>query len=63
MAIAWVSAASSTWLPVRLAVGAAADLRVLLDHGEDLIEERSALSNRHTELGGLHPGYQHYIPI
>ena len=43
MAIARVSAASSTWLPVRLAVGAAADLRVLLDHGEDLIEERKRM--------------------
>jgi hypothetical protein len=30
-------------LPVRLAVGAAADLRVLLDHGEDLIEERKRM--------------------
>lgn len=64
MAIARISAASSTWSPVRLAVGGAADLRALLDYGEDLIEERSALSNRaHAELGGLHPGYQHYIPI
>ena len=57
MAIAWISAASSTWSPVRLAVGGAADLRALLDHGEDLIEERSALPNRaHAELGVLHPG-------
>jgi len=43
---------------------AAAYLRALLDYGEDLIEERSPLSNpAHAELGGLHPGYQHYIPI
>jgi transposase len=64
LAIAWISAASSTWSPVRLAVGGAADLRALLDYGEDLIEERSALSNRaNAELGALHPGYQHYIPI
>jgi transposase len=40
LAIAWISAASSTWSPVRLTVGGAADLRALLDHGEDLIEER-----------------------
>jgi transposase len=64
LAIARISAASSTWSTVRLSVGGAADLRALLDYGEDLIEERSALSNRaHAELGGLHPGYQHYIPI
>jgi transposase len=45
LAIARISAASSTWSTVRLAVGGAADLRALLDYGEDLIEERSALSN------------------
>jgi transposase len=63
LAIARVSAASSTWLPVLLAVGAAADLRALLDYREDLIEERSALANRaHAELSGRHPGYQHSVP-
>ena len=63
MAIARITAREQQLPPVRLVVGAAADLRTLLDYREDLIEERSALANRaHAELGGLHPGYQHSIP-
>lgn len=44
--------------PVRFAVGAAADLRALLDYRDDLVVERSALANRaYMDLMGLFPGY------
>jgi transposase len=60
LAIARITAREQQLPPVRLSVGAAADLRALLDYREDLIEERSALANRaHAELGGLQSGYQH----
>ena len=43
-------------------MGEAADLRALLDYREDLITERSELTNRvHADLLGLFPGYQEQI--
>lgn len=64
LAIARITAREQKLPPVRLTVGAAADLRALLDYREDLVRERGALVNRaHAELGGLRPGYQHQIPI
>jgi transposase len=64
LAIARITAREQQLPPVRLTVGAAADLRALLDYREDLVRERGALVNRaHAELGGLRPGYQHQIPI
>lgn len=47
---------------VRFAVGAAADLRSLLDYREDLVRQRTSLANQvHIELHGLFPGYHHQI--
>ena len=64
LAIARITAREQQLPPVRLTVGAAADLRALLDYREDLVRERGALVNRaHAELGGLRPGYQQQIPI
>ena len=64
MAIARITAREQQLPTVRLTVGAAADLRALLDYREDLVRERGALVNRaHAELGGLRPGYQQQIPI
>jgi transposase len=64
LAIARITAREQQLPTVRLTVGAAADLRALLDYREDLVRERGALVNRaHAELGGLRPGYQHQIPI
>jgi transposase len=64
LAIARITAREQQLPTVRLTVGAAADLRALLDYREDLVRERGALVNRaHAELGGLRPGYQQQIPI
>jgi transposase len=64
LAIARITTREQQLPPVRLTVGAAADLRALLDYREDLVRERGALVNRaHAELGGLRPGYQQQIPI
>jgi hypothetical protein len=64
LAIARITAREQQLPPVRLTVGAAADLRALLDYREDLVRERGALVNRaHSELVGLRPGYQQQIPI
>ena len=58
VAIARVTAREPGLPPVRLAVGAAADLRALLDYREQLVEERTRLGNRaHVELASLRPGY------
>ena len=62
VAIARITMRESTLPPVRLAVGEAADLRALLDYREDLVTERSELTNRvHADLLGLFPGYQEQI--
>jgi transposase len=64
LAIARITTREQQLPPVRLTVGAAADLRALLDYREDLVREHGALVNRaHAELGGLRPGYQQQIPI
>jgi transposase len=64
LAIARITAREQQLPTVRLTVGAAADLRALLDYREDLVRERGALVNRaHAELGGLRPGYQQQVPI
>jgi len=64
LAIARITAREQQLQTVRVTVGAAADLRALLDYREDLVRERGALVNRaHAELGGLRPGYQQQIPI
>ena len=64
LAVARITAREQQLPTVRLTVGAAADLRALLDYREDLVRERGALVNRaHAELGGLRPGYQQQIPI
>ena len=56
LAIARITTRERQLPPVRLTVGAAADLRALLDYREDLVRERGALVNRaHAELGGLRP--------
>jgi Transposase len=56
LAIARITTREQQLPPVRLTVGAAADLRALLDYREDLVRERGALVNRaHAELGGCDP--------
>ncbi len=63
VAIARITAREPSLPPVRLAVGAAADLRALADYRAQLVAERTALANRtHAELHGLLPGYQAQIP-
>jgi transposase len=63
LAIARITARELQLPPVRLTVGAAADLRALLDYREDLVVERGALVNRaHAELIGLRAGYHHQVP-
>ena len=62
LAIARITARETGLPPVRLTIGPAADLRALLDYGDDLMAERTALANRvHAELTGLAPGYQQQI--
>jgi len=63
LAIARITAREPGLPPVRLAVGAAADLRALCDYRTQLIGERTALANRtHAELHGLLPGYHTQVP-
>jgi transposase len=63
LAIARITARELQLPPVRLTVGAAADLRAVLDYREDLVVERGALVNRaHAELSGLRAGYHHQVP-
>lgn len=59
VAIARITAREPNLPPVRLTIGAAADLRALLDYRDQLIFERTATTNRlHAEFVGLRPGYQ-----
>jgi transposase len=63
VAIAPVTAREAGLPQVRLAAGAAADLRTLLDYREQLVEERTRLGNpAHVELASLRPGYHVKIP-
>ena len=63
VAIARITARELRLPPVRLTIGAAADLRALLDYRQQLIDERIRIANRvHVELGGLRPGYQSQLP-
>jgi transposase len=63
VAIARITARESFLPPVRPMDGLPAELRVLMDYREQLIDERTALANRiHTDLGWLRPGYQRDLP-
>ena len=63
VAIARITAREDNLPAVRPMEGLPADLRVLMDYREQLIAERTATANRvHTDLGWLHPGYQHQLP-
>ena len=63
VAIARITAREAFLPPVRPMDGLPADLRVLMDYREQLIDERTALANRiHADLGWLRPGYQHQLP-
>ncbi len=62
VAIARITAREPNLPPVRLPIGAAADLRALADYRAQLVAERTTLASRvHAELHGLRPGYQHTI--
>ena len=63
VAIARITARETFLPPVRPMNGLPAELRVLMDYREQLIDERTALANRiHADLGWLHPGYQRKLP-
>ncbi len=63
VSIARITAREENLPTVRPMDGLPADLRVLMDYREQLIEERTAIVNRvHTDLGWLRPGYQHRLP-
>ncbi|WP_448612615.1 IS110 family transposase [Modestobacter sp. URMC 112] len=63
VAIARITARETFLPPVRPMDGLPAELRVLMDYREQLIDERTALANRiHADLGWLRPGYQRRLP-
>jgi transposase len=63
VSIARITAREENLPAVRPMNGLPADLRVLMDYHEQLIEERTAIVNRvHSDLGWLRPGYQHRLP-
>jgi transposase len=63
VAIARITAREAFLPPVRPMEGLPAELRVLMDYREQLIDERTALANRiHADLGWLRPGYQRKLP-
>jgi transposase len=63
VAVARITAREAFLPPVRPMDGLPAELRVLMDYREQLIDERTALANRiHADLGWLRPGYQHKLP-
>jgi transposase len=63
VAIARITAREPSLPPVRPMTGHAADLRVLTEYRDQLVNERTATANRvHTDLLWLRPGYQHQLP-
>jgi transposase len=63
VAVARITARETSLPPVRPMDGLPAELRVLMDYREQLIDERTALANRiHADLGWLRPGYQRKLP-
>lgn len=63
IAIARITARGDALPPVRPMTGHAADLRVLTEYRDQLVNERTATANRvHTDLLWLRPGYQHQLP-
>ena len=63
VAVARITAREAFLPPVRPMEGLPAELRVLMDYREQLIDERTALANRiHADLGWLRPGYQRKLP-
>jgi transposase len=63
VSIARITAREPNLPAVRPMDGLPANLRVLMDYREELIAERTAITNRaHTDLGWLRPGYQHHLP-
>src|SRR5215210_126716 len=59
VAIARITAREDALPPVRPMTGEAADLRVLSEYRDQLVNERTATANRvHTDLLWLRPGYQ-----
>jgi transposase len=63
IAVARITAREISLPPVRPMTGAAADLRVLTEYRDQLVQERTATANRvHTDLLWLRPGYQHQLP-
>jgi transposase len=63
IAIARITAREDALPPVRPMTGHAADLRVLSEYRDQLVNERTATANRvHADLPWLQPGYQHQLP-
>lgn len=63
VSIARITAREQNLPAVRPMQGLPADLRVLMDYREQLVDERTATVNRvHTDLGWLRPGYHHRVP-
>jgi transposase len=63
VAIARITAREESLPPVRPMTGQAADLRVLTEYRDQLVNERTATADRvHTDLLWLRPGYQHQLP-
>ena len=63
VAIARITAREESLPPVRPMSGDAADLRVLTEYRDQLVNERTATANWvHTDLLWLRPGYQHQLP-
>ena len=63
VAIARITAREPSLPPVRPMTGHAADLRVLTEYRDRLVNERTATANRvHTDLLWLRPGHQHQLP-
>jgi Transposase len=63
VAIARITARKPSLPPVWPMTWQAADLRVLTEYRDQLVNERTATANRvHTNLGWLRPGYRQQLP-